>query len=390
LKKILASFILFFSFPAIFLHVKAQPPSDSCDIRISLLTCTPGKELYSTFGHSALRVINNADHSDLIFNYGTFDFEDPDFYWKFVRGKLLYFVSIDSYDDFVALYKYEGRGITEQVLDLSCDEKQNLLAALFENAKEENKYYKYDFLYDNCTTRLRDMVAKYSEETLTTKNIRPYTGVTFRKMIHEYLNRNNQYWSKFGIDLIMGSRADKKTSNQEAMFLPEYLLKAFDSSNIGNKKLVTEKISVLDPSIQEKRNRIFSPLVLFSFLFLMILLLSFIKTNWRNTFFRYFDFMLFFLYGLLGGLLLFLWFFTDHHVFGNNLNILWAFPGHAIIAFYIGKKRKWLRYYFLITSVVITILSIFGEGPQEMNNAFFPLIILLLLRSLLRYKEIPK
>ena len=139
MKKIFFSVFFFL----ICLFSKAQ--ADSCNLRISLLTCTPGEELYSSFGHSALRVVDRANNFDIVFNYGTFDFDDPDFYTKFVRGKLLYFVSVTTFSDFMSQYEYEGRGVTEQILNLSCDEKQNLLAALNENAKEENKYYKYDF-----------------------------------------------------------------------------------------------------------------------------------------------------------------------------------------------------------------------------------------------------
>lgn len=382
-------FIFFLSLFVTTLTATAQP-ADSCSIRISLLTCTPGKELYSTFGHSALRVVDKTNNSDIIFNYGTFDFNDPDFYWKFTRGKLLYFVSIDNFNDFVAEYQYEGRGITEQTLDLSCQEKQKLVAALYENAKEENKYYKYDFVRDNCTTRLRDIVAKYSKDSLVSKNIRPYSGVTFRKLLHEYLNKGNQHWSKFGIDILLGSPLDKKITNDEAMFLPDYLMKAFDSSNIGTKKLVLEKTTILNSAIRSNKSPLFTPLVVFCLLFLIIAILSFVHSKKIRSFLRVFDFTLFFLYGLLGLFLLFMWFGTDHATCRYNFNLLWAFPGHIIIAFFIGQKKKWIKYYFLCTSIVLLLLAIFGEGPQEMDNAFFPLIVLLLLRSLIRYKEIPK
>ena len=389
MKKSLLRFIFFLPLFVTTLTATAQP-ADSCSIRISLLTCTPGKELYSTFGHSALRVIDKTNSSDIIFNYGTFDFNDPDFYWKFTRGKLLYFVSVDSFSDFIAEYQYEGRGITEQTLDLSCEEKQNLVDALYENAKEENKYYKYDFVRDNCTTRLRDIVAKYCKDSLVSKNIRPYNGVTFRKLLHEYLNKGNQYWSKFGIDILLGSPLDKKITNDEAMFLPDYLMKAFDSSSIGTKKLVHEKTTILNSATRSNKSPLFTPLVVFCLLFLVIAVLSFVHSKKIRSFFRVFDFTLFFLYGLLGLFLLFMWFGTDHPTCRYNFNLLWAFPGHIFIAFFIGQKKKWIKYYFLCTSIVLLLLAIFGEGPQEMDNAFFPLIVLLLLRSLIRYKEIPK
>ncbi len=149
MKRLLFAF-LFFTFYI------SPAQTDSCGIRISLLTCTPGDELYSTFGHSAIRVVDSSANTDLVFNYGTFDFYDPDFYEKFIKGKLLYFVSVDSLPAFLWEYQYYKRGVTEQVINLGCDEKTKFVSALFENSKEENKYYRYDFNYDNCTTRLRD------------------------------------------------------------------------------------------------------------------------------------------------------------------------------------------------------------------------------------------
>ena len=236
MKRLLFPFLLF-----TFYFSPAQ--TDGCGIRISLLTCTPGTELYSTFGHSALRVYDSINNKDLVFNYGTFDFYDPDFYNKFVKGKLLYFVSIDSLPSFMEEYDYYKRGITEQAINISCDEKQKLIALLFENAKEENKYYRYDFNYDNCTTRLRDMLEKAAGKQLETKNILPKPNTTFRNLIHVYLDRGGQQWSKLGIDMLLGHPMDKKVTNREAMFLPDYLLMAFDSSKLNGQPVVQEKRS---------------------------------------------------------------------------------------------------------------------------------------------------
>ena len=139
MKNIFTSFLLFISIASF-----SQTDSlaqQGCPIRISLLTCTPGQELYSIFGHSAIRVVDSAANTDLVFNYGTFDFYDPDFYKKFIKGKLVYFVSVDSLQNFLLEYQYDKRGVIEQVLNLSCKEKQAMMSALFENAKEENKFY---------------------------------------------------------------------------------------------------------------------------------------------------------------------------------------------------------------------------------------------------------
>ena len=381
MKKVLA-FILIF---CVFKNLAAQTDS-ACSVMISLLTCTPGEELYSTFGHSALRVRESETNTDVIYNYGTFDFDDPSFYSKFTRGKLLYFVSVDSFQNFLKEYEYEKRGITEQILNLSCSEKQKLVAALKENAKEENKYYQYDFIIDNCTTRLRDIVFKNANAQVVTKDVRPSNKITFRDLIHKYLDSSYQYWSELGIDILLGDPLDKKISNSEAMFLPDYLLKGFDSTTIDGSRLVSEKKEILAPVLPENKKPFLSPFLLFSILFLLIAALSLSKNTYR--FLAVFDLILFFLSGALGILILFMWFGTDHPECKNNFNLAWAFPFHIVIIFFLYKKRNWVRRYFLFNSILLLVLLILWKWlPQEMNNALLPLVCLLLLRSFIRYKN---
>jgi hypothetical protein len=378
-KKI---FTLITSF--LFFHILFS--QDSCRFQINLLTCTPGEELYSTFGHSALRVTDRLSGADIIYNYGTFDFDDPNFYSKFTRGKLLYFVSIDGFENFMKAYEYEQRGITEQVLNLSCQDQQKLVNALQENAKEENKYYKYDFVIDNCTTRLRDIVFKNSSGPVVTKNIRPSSDITFRKLIHEYLNKSYQHWSKLGIDILLGDPIDKKITNNEAMFLPDYLMKAFDSTITNGKSLVLSKQEILKATVPVSKAPLLSPFAVFAVIFLLIAALTFTKTG--NRFLALFDFILFFLAGTIGILILFMWFGTDHPECKNNFNIAWAFPLHFLIVFFIFQRRNWLRYYFLLNSIVLLLLLLCWRWlPQEMNNALIPVVALLLLRSVVQYKQ---
>ena len=214
--------------------------SDSCNIKVSLLTCSPGAELYSIFGHTAIRVKDDSNF-DIIYNYGTFDFEDPDFYKKFVKGKLHYFVSAEMFDRFVLEYKYEKRGIIEQQLNMNCEERQKLFNALRENAKEENKYYEYQYLFDNCSTRPRDIIASGFNGTVSFKNILSTPPPTYRNLIHEYLDKGKQHWSKFGIDLLLASRIDRKVTSLESMFLPDYLERGYDSAMVDGRRTVSEK-----------------------------------------------------------------------------------------------------------------------------------------------------
>ena len=372
---------LFYFFLLFTFHFSSAQ-TNSCNIRISLLTCTPGTELYSTFGHSALRVTDSSDSTDIIFNYGTFDFNDPDFYKKFTLGKLLYILSIEEFPDFVQQYQYEGRGITEQELNLNCEEKAKLLYALFENAKEENKYYKYDFVYDNCTTRLRDMVERLSRDSLITKKIRPGNKTTFRNLIHEYLDRNKQYWSKLGIDILLGQPIDKKITNAEAMFLPDYLLKAFDSTSAGGKKFVLDKKTILEQTAQTAKSNFFTPLFIFSLLFVIIAMLSFINNPAAKTILRFFDVCFFILCGVIGLLILFMWLGTEHQACRNNFNLVWALPTHLPAAILLFKKSNWLKKYFRFAFWInILLLLVWFFLPQQMNITLLPVTGIIAVRS---------
>ena len=357
-------------------------PKSGCPLRISLLTCTPGTELYSTFGHSALRVVDNNDSTDIIFNYGTFDFNDPDFYKKFTLGKLLYILSIEEFPDFVQQYQYEGRGITEQELNLGCAEKEKLLSALFENAKEENKFYKYDFVYDNCTTRLRDMVARISKDSLITKNIRPGNKTTFRNLIHEYLDRNKQYWSKLGIDILLGQPIDKKITNAEAMFLPDYLLKAFDSTTAGGGIFVLSKKTILDQTVQKEKSNFLTPLFIFSLLFVIVVMLSFINNPTVKLILRFFDVCVFFICGVIGLLILFMWLGTEHQACRNNFNLLWALPTHLPAAFLLfNKNNRFKKYFRFCCWIYLLLIPLWFFLPQQLNVALLPIIGILTIRS---------
>ena len=168
MKKNLLRLFLFFFFAYLPAGIFAQ---DSSHLRISLLTCTPGEELYSTFGHSAFRVIDSSSVTDYVFNYGTFNFDDEGFYLKFIRGKLNYYLSAENFQDFKYDYQLSNRGITEQVLNLTASEKIALQQALLKNIREENKFYKYDFFFDNCTTRPRDLIVQLNCGVFRSKSL---------------------------------------------------------------------------------------------------------------------------------------------------------------------------------------------------------------------------
>lgn len=375
-----------------FLLSHSQP--DSCNLRISLLTCSPGDDLYSTFGHSALRVTDRTSGMDIIYNYGTFDFDDPDFYLKFARGKLLYYVSVEAYLDFMYAYRMENRGIVEQTLQLSCAEKHQLFEALKVNALENNKYYHYEFLFDNCTTRLREMINDHSEG-LRFHNILESPPLSFRDMLHDYLDKGRQYWSKLGIDLLLGNGIDRSPSNKEAMFLPDYLMKGFDSASLRGEPLVSEKKILLQqidpdtgttvppgtPTPASSMDWLGQPLTATTALLVFGIIMSFLRGPRATHIRRLLDTGFFMSIGGLGLLLLMMWFSTEHVLCADNYNLLWAWPIHLPAAFFIYKKKSWMQTYFRVGAIYyMGLLLTWPFIPQGMNLALLPVVILIAVR----------
>jgi hypothetical protein len=362
-------------------YSQARDSLKNCALRISLLTCAPGEELYSTFGHTALRVQDSMAGVDAVYNYGTFEFA-PDFYSKFIRGKLLYSLSVESFPDFLYSYQVESRSVVEQELQLSCAEKQKLYTALQINALEENRHYRYDFLFDNCTTRARDIVAANTESPVQFHNILPANVPSFRNLIHSYLDKGHEPWSKLGIDILLGAKLDHKVTNLQSMFLPDYLLKGFDSAQVKAKPLVTAPSPLLSMPSPLTASGVFTPFVCFTLLLIGIVTVSLLRSKRSIKALAVIDFLFFFILGLAGLLLLFMWFGTDHTVTGNNYNLAWALPTHVIIAFFVGKKRRWVMAYFKIVFwlTVVLILTWFIL-PQQLNPALLPIALLIAWRS---------
>ena len=198
-------------------------------LQISLLSCSPGEELYSTFGHSAFRVQDFKGKRDIVFNYGTFNFREKNFYLKFMQGKLKYLLSVETYEDFVYSYSLENRTVYEQVFNLTNDQKYQLYRDLMINAQPANRAYKYDFFWDNCSTRIRDKIDHVFNQSI----VYPIRAdITFRDYLHRYLI--NSPWSRFGIDLILGLPTDAIAHTREAMFLPLEMMHIYDSASINN------------------------------------------------------------------------------------------------------------------------------------------------------------
>lgn len=367
------------TFALLQLFVSAQ---DSSRLRISLLTCSPGEELYSTFGHSALRVVDSNSVTDIVYNYGTFDFNEDGFYLKFIRGKLNYYVDAGTFWDFKQEYILENRSITEQVLNFSGEEKEKIRHALNENLKEENKFYLYDFFLDNCTTRLRDIIVKNKQSTPALPAVMPVT-YTFRNAIHRYLDNNHKYWSKLGIDLLLGAPTDAVMTTAQQQFLPDNLMYALDSTR--NVRIVEAPHELYAVSPTTNKGNWFTPAVLFSLVLVFFVALSISKNKYISGVLRKLDLLLFLATGLLGILFILMWVATDHIMTKNNYNILWAWPMHVIYAFVMNRNSVRVRMYSLLTAIfLVLLLCCWFFLAQQMNNALIPLVLLLIYRTAAR------
>jgi hypothetical protein len=376
-KKTLLFFILTLCFFTQDIHAQFQPKH----IRISVLTCAPGQDLYSTFGHSAIRVIDSVDHSDIVYNWGTFDFGDPDFYTKFARGTLLYSLSDAYFKDFMVEYYEEKRSVYEQVLNITDDEKLKIYNAIQVNLSDSNRYYHYLFLYDNCTTRIRDILTNNTDKFHVKTPL--FVGKkTFRNLLYEYLDAGGEPWNKLGIDLLLGAKIDKEVNTNTAMFLPEYLMHGIDAAGNNETKIVLQRTKVFDAPANTDISNNYSPLIIFSAITFLIFWLSFTNASWAVKATRVVDSLLFYLTGLLGILFVVMWFCTDHIECADNYNLLWAIPFNFIAAFFIWKRPNWIKKYFRAVAIIQILTILFWAIlPQQLNISLIPLVLLLAFRS---------
>lgn len=355
--------------------------TDSCKLRISLLTCSPGEELYSSWGHTAIRVVDSVAGTDNVFNYGTFDDSDPLFLPRFTKGLMIYSLSYYPYNEFLEEYRYFNRGVIEQVLALDCISKQQLYQSLLRNYAGDNRFYEYYFHTDNCTTRARDMILRQVSGSVRFRSVISNPPPSFRNLIHQYLDSSGQRWNKLGIDILLGANLDKKTDSMSATFLPDYLMMAVDSARIGSTPLVHEKQQVLPAPALHKGSALLSPLSVFSMLAVVIFLLSFSSAKPVIRLLKVFDVVFFLLLGLVGCLLATLWIIRIDTVCRNNYNLGWLLPSHLPFAFLMGKKSKAVRLYWQITMILSSLFLLLSFFlPQQINPAVIPLVFIILIR----------
>ncbi len=363
--------------------------------RVSLLTCDPGEEIYSSFGHSAIRVLDQETGRDRVYNYGTFDFGAPNFVLNFAGGRLDYFLSVSTFDRFIAEYNYFHRSVREQELDLNQEQKLALIAFLETNYLPENRNYRYDFFFDNCATRIRDVMEEILGDQLVWHDEeQEAVDKSFRQLIDEKVFY--MPWSDLGIDLALGSRLDRDATPREEQFLPEYMEEAFARAVIEGdgptRLLVKNERVILDFQPPNESLGVINPYLLFWILAIVFTAITFIGFRKKKLYIG-FDLVFFGILGIIGLVMTALWLGSDIPSTKWNWNILWAFPGHLILIPGLLSKtlKPWLRPYLLFALILADAAVVFWIlGWQSFHPSLIPLLLVIILRTNYLYYNVAR
>lgn len=384
MKQIIILFIFVLS-P--FLSVKAFTLSK--DAEISILTCSPGAELYSLFGHTAIRVYDPQANFDQIFNYGTFDFQTPHFYLKYAQGLLPYQLTHTSFDRFMYTYKYEERSVYSQRLRLDSLQKQQLFNLLLENYRPENRSYLYNFLFDNCTTRSRDILQKSLPAEINWNT--PEQHKNFWNLLDEYLYASP--WVQWGIHTILGQRGNREATTFQYMFLPDYLMYGLKTATLQQQRLADD-IEILYKAPQQELTTpwYLSPLFIFSISTLLVI--SLLWTTKNIPLLNIISLIMFLFSAIVGILIVFLGGFTAHPITAPNWNILWANPLNLLVLFFILRRyiphfiSIYLKIYMSILVIAIPAWIICQPAVPVASIAIIILMIYLCLELRAKKKHI--
>lgn len=373
-----------------------EAPTDS--IRLSLLTCAPGEEIYSLFGHTAIRYEYPQRGIDVVFNYGMFSFNTPNFMFRFALGETDYELGVTNYERFAAEYAFFGRSVWQQTLNLTTPEKEKLINLLEENYRPANRTYRYNFFYDNCATRPRDKVEESIHgELLYDQLMEGNEQKSFRDILHQYTEGHP--WAQFGIDFCVGSEADKPITDRLMTFAPFYLMDYFKTANITingnvNRPLVsrTDKVVVAQP-IEPDMGFEITPLQAALILFILIVAATIYGIKKQKSLWGL-DIALFSVAGIAGCVIAFLAIFSQHPAVSVNYLLFVFHPLHLLcLPFFIYQERKGKRsWYHTLNCIVLTLfILLFLIIPQRIDLAVVPLALCLLVRSasnlILTYKR---
>ena len=346
--------------------------SDSASI--SILTVRQGDSVDNAFGHTAVWVVDPITKKSEIYNFGIFDFNEPGFLMKFLRGKLLYSLGINSKKGFFNNYDNQKRTILEQKLNLNTQQRNQIYLSLRENYKKENRKYLYDFFFDNCSTRPRDLLYNNLPNLSEADPEKPTK--TFRHLIDEYVYARP--WMDFGIDLIIGKKADKIASVQDQMYLPEYFYNKLNELSIDGIPLVRSSEIVLDyeeETLRRKKGFWLSPVLVFGLLlFLELLLFIKYRNKAKSKWLKFYDRLWYTVAGISSLIILFMWFGTDHIATGDNLNVLWLNPLFLVLIF---VRSRWVQIFLSFSLVAALVVA---GTVQQIHIASIIIVCLMLIK----------
>ena len=380
-RTISLSLLTLISIPA-----TAQPTDATAtdSLEISLITCSPHEEVYSLYGHSALRVHDLRTGKDAVFNWGVFNFKAPHFVSRFVFGLTDYELGVGDFQAFCAYYKRWGSSVTEQVLNLTETEKQQVMAALADNLRPENRIYRYNYFYDNCSTRPRDIIEHNLNGRIQYTERQDYTP-TYREMVHECVGHHR--WAMMGNDLLLGLRADLKTTRAEQEFLPVNLLYDFDHAQIhatdgSYRPLVKERRMPVMPGVQT-RTPDFPLTPSQCTLCLLAVSLVIALAEWKQSkVFKLWDLLLMLVSGL-AGCVLFVMLFSQHPCTTLNLQLLVFNPLPLFYLYPVARSRK-TRWWYI--QPLLIGLFFLGALIQDYAEGMEIVALCLLIRNVMNLK----
>jgi len=364
---------LFFLSCLLFVSAKAYQTDN---LQVSLLTVMPrSNHVYTIYGHTALRLYDPSQQIDVVFNWGTFDFNAPHFIYRFVRGETDYFLTWTNYVQFLSVYQVANASVVEQILDLSVEGKEILLEKLGINMLPQNVVYRYNFLFDNCTTRVRDLIEQSSPDL-----VYPNQGekTTFRKLIHSCTE--SYVWMTFGIDLLVGAGADSLIGVRQELFLPVKLETILDSTSVV---VSSEQMLTSIPESAFKLKFLESPFIVGFIIMAVYIIIAVIGYIKRRLFRGWFS-PLFLVAGMAGTLIAFMAAFSQHPCMWPNWNLLWLHPLHWIgfAGYFFKKTRRWVTWYHAANLVILHLLLVMWHWiPQAFNPANIPFVGCLMVAS---------
>ena len=362
--------LIFFS-----LNIYANELENKNRYKISILSIGEGPSLVDAFGHTAIRVKDAQLKNDIVFNFGVYDFNSPNFYSNFVKGRPEYKLAIQNYSNLIQNYIRQKRYIVEHQLNLDQNSTKIIIDLLVE--KLNDPYYIYDYFRDNCTTRAADIVIDKTNNKFKDDKLESEAILTYRDLIHRKINENS--WAALGIDLCLGAIIDKKINTRETFFLPENLMNYLD---LYEGDIIKRNIIYSPESEISYRENLPSPLLInliLSLIIVAITIFNFKSNKWNKSL----DSLIFLISGSIGILIIYLWFFSNHFAGAQNFNFLWAFPLNfaLIFAIYKNKIPNWSIGYIKLLIILIMLLFLhWTTGVQKYNLTLLPIFVALLIR----------